>query len=161
MTEAERLLLPYRLNVGLMILNPVGHVFAGRRIDTPDAWQMPQGGIDAGEDPLAAAYRELGEETGILPDMVDFLTETRDWHTYDFPPEVAGKLWKGGYRGQQQRWYLMRFTGEDTAINIQTDHPEFSIWRWMEPVELLDRIVPFKRGIYRDVMAEFDDWLGS
>ncbi len=155
MNEADRLLLPYRPNVGLMIVNPQGRIFAGRRIDYPDAWQMPQGGIDEGEDPLQAAYRELYEETGIVRDAVNLLAESRDWHTYDFPPEVAGKLWKGGYRGQKQRWYLMGFEGDDAQINIATEHPEFDVWRWMEPPELIERIVPFKRDIYRAVMREF------
>lgn len=156
MTEEERLALPYRANVGLMIVNATGQVFAGQRIDYPgDAWQMPQGGIDEGEDARAAALRELLEETGISEGMVDILAEAADWHHYDFPPELAAKLWKGGFRGQKQRWFLLRFTADDADINIATDEPEFDVWRWMSPDELLGKIVPFKRDIYRAVFTEF------
>lgn len=159
MTEDERLSLPYRPNVGLMIANASGQVFAGQRLDSPEAWQMPQGGIDAGEDAQVAALRELIEETGITADLVEVVTQSADWHRYDFPVELAAKLWKGGYRGQEQRWFLLRFTGADHQINIQTEEPEFSIWRWMESDELLGKIVPFKRDIYRAVFAEFNSYL--
>lgn len=156
-TEEEYLALPYRPNVGLMIVNPQGSVFAGQRLDYPsDAWQMPQGGIDKGEEPRTAAYRELFEETGIAPDMVDLLGESRDWYSYDFPQELGRKLWKGRYRGQKQRWFLMRFIGEDSQINIETPEPEFSHWCWMGVNELLGKIVPFKRDIYAQVTSEFD-----
>lgn len=160
MNEEERLALPYRPNVGLMVVNSIGHVFAGQRLDhNSDAWQMPQGGIDEGEEPLVAAMRELGEETGISADLVEVLTHTADWLRYDFPVELAAQLWRGGYRGQEQRWYLLRYLGEDHQINIATEEPEFSIWRWMEPAELIENIVPFKRDIYTQVIGEFGDRL--
>lgn len=155
MTEDERLALPYRPNVGLMVVNAAGHIFAGQRLDNPGAWQMPQGGIDAGETPREAALRELVEETGIAPDMVNILGETADWHSYDFPPELAAKLWKGGFRGQKQKWFLLRFTGDNAEINIHTEEPEFSVWEWMKPNILLNKIVPFKRDIYEAVFADF------
>ncbi len=164
MGDGEFAALPYRPNVGLVLLNDTGRVFAGRRIDTPDAWQMPQGGIDKGEDAGAAALRELAEETGISRDQVEILATSRDWLKYDFPPEVAQKLFTGKsgkarFRGQQQRWFLLRFTGGDSQINICTAEPEFCEWRWMEPSALIERIVPFKRRIYRQVFSEFSDWL--
>ena len=158
MTEDERLKLPYRKNVGLAVVNPAGDVFAGQRLDSDyDAWQMPQGGIDAGEDPFEAALRELWEETGIVRDLVEQVAETSGWLHYDFPTDLAAKLWKGGYRGQEQKWYLLRFLGDDEQINIVTEHPEFSEWRWMPPEELITKIVPFKRNIYRQVFDEFAD----
>ncbi len=160
MTEEELAALPYRPNVGLMVLNSQGHVFTGQRLDYPSAaWQMPQGGIDEGEDAEVAAYRELREETGILPEMVKILAQSSGWISYDFPVELAEKLWKGGYRGQKQRWFLMRFSGLDSQINIETEEPEFSAWRWMPPDELLDNIVPFKRSVYEQVLNEFRAYL--
>lgn len=160
MTEEELNALPYRPNVGLMVLNAHGHVFTGQRLDNPGAaWQMPQGGIDEGEDADAAAFRELREETGISAEMVEVLAQSTDWISYDFPAELAKKLWKGGYRGQKQRWFLMRFAGPDNLIDIETEEPEFSEWRWMAPDELLDNIVPFKRGVYQQVLDEFRDYL--
>ncbi|MBL4873944.1 MAG: RNA pyrophosphohydrolase [Rhodobacteraceae bacterium] len=160
MTDAELAALPYRPNVGLMVLNAKGQVFTGQRLDFPSAaWQMPQGGIDEGEDTEVAAYRELREETGILPDMVQILAQSSDWISYDFPAELAKKLWKGGYRGQKQRWFLMRFSGLDSQINIETEEPEFAAWQWMPVNELLDNIVPFKRSVYEQVLNEFGDYL--
>ena len=154
--------LPYRPNVGLMILNPAGRVFAGRRIDNPGpAWQMPQGGIDDGETPREAALRELVEETGIPESAVELLAEAPDWITYDLPPALVPKLWKGRYRGQMQRWFLLRFTGEDSIIGIATEHPEFSEWAWLEPAVLVERIVPFKRDVYAAVFAMFRDRMAS
>ena len=151
---------PYRPNVGLMVLNSQGHVFAGQRLDYPSvAWQMPQGGIDEGEDPRDAALRELKDETGSLPEMVEIMAQSADWISYDFPAELARKLWKGGYRGQKQRWFLMRFIGPDSQINIDTEEPEFSDWRWMAPDELLKYVVPFKRGVYEQVLTEFREYL--
>ena len=151
--------LPYRPCVGVMLVNASGGIFAGTRIDTPDAWQMPQGGIDKGESPRDAALRELWEETGVDPALVTIEAETPDWLTYDLPDHLLGKVWKGRYRGQKQLWYLMRFTGDDAAINIATDHPEFSTWAWMEPDDLIAKIVPFKRAIYQSIVAQFRDRL--
>ena len=161
MTDEEFLALPYRPNAGLMLLNDAGKVFVGKRIDTEgEAWQMPQGGIDKGEELQAAALRELEEETGIPADLVEILAVSKDWIKYDFPKELAAKLWvrRSGeprFRGQKQRWFLMRFKGQETDVNIATDHPEFSEWKWMDPEDLLACIVPFKRGIYEQVLAEF------
>jgi putative (di)nucleoside polyphosphate hydrolase len=159
-TEAEIQALPYRQCVGLMILNRAGDVFAGQRIDNPGpAWQMPQGGIDPGESPREAALRELREETGIPEDQVEFLAEAPDWITYDLPHELVPKIWKGRYRGQRQRWFLLRFLGEDSAVRIDTPEPEFSTWRWMRPDEVVTRIVPFKRATYAAVLDAFRDRL--
>jgi putative (di)nucleoside polyphosphate hydrolase len=160
--EAELRALPYRPNVGLMILNPAGRVFAGQRVDNPgDAWQMPQGGIDDGETPLQAALRELVEETGIPDTAVELVAEAPDWLTYDLPPELVPTLWKGRFRGQKQLWFLMRFTGDDSLIGIATAHPEFRAWAWLPPDELVARIVPFKRELYRAVLEGFRPYLGS
>ncbi len=144
----------YRPCVGIMLLNADNKVFVARRIDmTSDAWQMPQGGIDPGEEPRDAAMRELGEETGT--DKATIVAESGVWMNYDLPVELIGQLWKGSYRGQTQKWFLMRFTGNDSDINIATETPEFTEWRWIEPAQLPDVIVPFKRDIYRQVVAEF------
>lgn len=161
MSPEEVAALPYRPCVGLVIVNRDGRVFAGQRIDNPGpAWQMPQGGIDPGETPREAALRELAEETGIAPDRVEILAETRDWLRYDLPPELVPRLWGGRYRGQKQRWFLMRFLGSDADIDIRAGHPEFSRWAWLAPEDLLARIVPFKRDTYARVFAEFRDLIG-
>ena len=165
MTDEEFLALPYRPNAGLMLLNDVGKVFVGRRIDTDgEAWQMPQGGIDKGEEAEAAALRELKEETGIGAGLVDILSVSSNWIKYDFPRELAAKLWvrRSGeprFRGQKQMWYLMRFKGQASDVNIATPHPEFSEWKWTTPAELPSQIVPFKRKIYEQVLAEFSPFL--
>ena len=146
--------LPYRAGVGVMLLNASGLVFVGQRLDSRlDAWQMPQGGIDKGEEPLPAAFRELEEETGVAPHLVEVIAETPDWHYYDLPDELLGKLWKGRYGGQRQKWFAMRFLGADSDVNIATKDPEFSHWRWAEVAELVDMAVPFKRDLYRDVIT--------
>jgi putative (di)nucleoside polyphosphate hydrolase len=145
--------LPYRLGIGIILMNAEGLIFVAERIDTPGAWQMPQGGIDAGEDPLPAAFRELEEETGTA--KAELLVESRDWLAYDLPEEIRGKVWKGRYRGQKQKWFLFRFTGSDSDIDIATEHPEFSSWKWAPPRLLPDMIVGFKQDLYRQVVAEF------
>jgi putative (di)nucleoside polyphosphate hydrolase len=151
--------LPYRPCVGIMMVNRDGRVFVGQRIDSKegDAWQMPQGGIDPGEEAEEAALRELGEETGVEPKHIQVLAHTKDELFYDLPPELAGRIWGGKYRGQRQVWFLARFLGEDSDIDIATAHPEFDRWRWADPDTLVDLIVPFKKKIYRAVVAEFRD----
>ena len=145
--------LPYRPCVGILLLNAADLVFVGRRIDTPGAWQMPQGGIDAHEAPADAAQRELAEEIGT--DRAEILAESRQWLTYDLPPHLVGKAWKGRYRGQQQKWFAFRFTGSDADIRLNTDHPEFSDWQWVPPDALVRLIVPFKRQVYAAIVEEF------
>ncbi|WP_296478288.1 RNA pyrophosphohydrolase [Roseinatronobacter sp.] len=160
MTPAEIEKLPYRPCVGIMLINAQGLIFAAQRIDSPTpAWQMPQGGIDEGENPGVAALRELQEEISVTPDLVAPLSETGDWLAYDLPHDIVPNIWNGCYKGQQQRWFLMRYLGRDDQINIQTSHPEFSEWRWIAADEMLDAIVPFKRQIYKQVIDEFRDWL--
>lgn len=161
MTPDQINALPYRPCVGMMICNMRGQVFAGQRLDSNlDAWQMPQGGIEKGEDPEQAALRELEEETGIPADAVEVLAQTADWIPYDLPHHLVPKLWKGRFRGQKQRWFLMRFLGDDALINIQTAEPEFARWCWLQPEELLSRIVPFKRETYAQVIREFQAQVG-
>ena len=160
MTPEEIAKLPYRQNVGLMVLNEHGEVFVGQRRDNAvAAWQMPQGGIDKGEEAEAAALRELEEETGISPDLVDIIAVSAGWIPYDLPRELIMKLWKGRYRGQEQKWFLLRFKGTDADVNIQTEHPEFSEWRWLKSADLVDNIVPFKRDVYVKVIEEFKEYL--
>jgi putative (di)nucleoside polyphosphate hydrolase len=152
----------YRPAVGIMLLNPAGLAFIGRRIDMPAglaAWQMPQGGIDPDETPRQAAFRELAEEVGT--DKAEIIAETRGWLHYDLPSDIASRMWSGRWRGQRQKWFLMRFTGEDADINPATEHPEFDAWEWVEPERLPDLIVPFKRQLYRDLLAEFREHLPS
>ena len=148
--------LPYRPCAGIMLINAEGMVFVGQRLDSQlDAWQMPQGGIDDGEEAEAAAFRELGEETGIAPHLAELIARSAGEHLYDLPPHMLGKIWKGRYRGQRQIWFLMRFLGTDSDINIATAHEEFRAWRWAAPEQLVDLIVPFKRELYANVIAEF------
>jgi putative (di)nucleoside polyphosphate hydrolase len=137
-----------------MVFNQQGLVFTAKRLDTDtDAWQMPQGGIDDGETPQQAAFREMKEEIGT--DSAEILGETTDWLRYDLPAELVGKVWKGRFRGQSQKWFALRFTGRDCDIDIRTKHPEFSDWRWSRFDQLLESIVPFKRDLYRSVITEF------
>ncbi|WP_174284648.1 RNA pyrophosphohydrolase [Sphingomonas bacterium] len=148
--------LPYRPCAGIMLLNRQGQVFVGQRIDsTPEAWQMPQGGIDPGEDARDTAVRELREETGIAPEHVELIATAPADLSYDLPSEMVGKVWKGRYRGQRQRWFLFRFLGTDTDVDIATAHPEFRAWRWIDPDDLPHMIVPFKRDLYQQVLAVF------
>lgn len=154
--------LPYRPCVGVVLINPAGLVFAGQRLDSNSpAWQMPQGGIDPGEEPGAAALRELCEETGIHSGRVEIVTKTPDWLTYDLPPELLGKVWKGRYRGQRQLWYLMRFLGQDADITLDVPHPEFRNWGWWPAERLLAEIVPFKRDVYARVFEAFGHYLSK
>ena len=147
----------YRRGVGVMLLNREGKVFVGARIDnTDDAWQMPQGGIDdADNDEWATALRELEEETGIPPHLVEKISATPERLKYDLPDELRPKLWGGQYAGQDQDWYLARFLGTDADVNIATEQPEFREWKWVAPAELPELIVPFKRGTYERVVREF------
>ncbi len=146
----------YRRGVGVMLLNADKQVWVGRRIDNPDeAWQMPQGGIDAGEDPWAAALREVEEETGIPPHLIERIAECPERLRYDLPEELRAKLWKGKWKGQLQDWYLCRFLGRESDIDIATEHPEFCEWKWVAAEGLPDMIVPFKRDMYRRLLTEF------
>lgn len=151
MTES----LPYRPGVGMMLFNRAGLVFVAKRIDTvSEAWQMPQGGIDAGEDAKTAALRELEEETGIPQDAVDVIGETGAWLRYDLPAHLVPKLWGGRFRGQEQKWFALRLRGPESLIDIATQHPEFCEWKWVEPSELPGIIVPFKRDMYQALVDE-------
>ncbi|WP_111734817.1 RNA pyrophosphohydrolase [Roseovarius amoyensis] len=148
--------LPYRRGVGVMLANTDGDVFVGQRIDTEmPAWQMPQGGIDKGESPRDAALRELCEETGVTANLVRIEAETEGWIAYDLPADIVPRVWNGRFRGQEQKWFLARFMGRDGDIDISTDHPEFSEWRWLPPEELIASIVPFKRALYEQVLEAF------
>jgi putative (di)nucleoside polyphosphate hydrolase len=157
---------PYRPCVGVMLLNREGRVFLGRRrseagpehVAEGYAWQMPQGGIDPGEDPARAALRELYEETNVR--SVEFLAEAPEWYAYDLPTFIAGRAWKGRYRGQNQKWFALRFTGSDAEIDILrpgggAHRPEFTAWRWERMSELPRLIIPFKRPVYEKVVAAF------
>ena len=148
--------LPYRSNVGIMMVNEKGYVFVGQRLDNnQNAWQMPQGGIDAGEDPETAAYRELLEETGVKKQDVRFVASSSQWLSYELPEDLIPILWNGKFRGQKQKWFLFKFLGEDGDINIATEHPEFSKWKWISKENLLKEIVPFKKSVYENVLKEF------
>ncbi|MDG2004653.1 MAG: RNA pyrophosphohydrolase [Novosphingobium sp.] len=152
--------LTYRPCVGVMLVNADGLAFVGKRIDIRegDFWQMPQGGVDEGEDLREAALRELWEETGVERDLVTLLSQTRDELLYDLPEEVIGKLWGGKYRGQRQHWFLGRFQGNDRDIKLDAHKsPEFNEWKWVAPKLLPDLIVPFKKSVYRAVLKEFSD----
>ncbi|MEO8547760.1 MAG: RNA pyrophosphohydrolase [Sphingomicrobium sp.] len=150
----------YRRGVGVMLLNPHKQIWVGQRIDSPtDAWQMPQGGLDKGEEPWATALRELEEETGIAPHLVERITKCAERLRYDLPSDLRGKLWGGKYKGQIQDWYLCGFLGHDSDVDIATEHPEFCAWQWVEPAALPDLIVPFKRDLYRRLLQEFAEHL--
>jgi len=150
--------LPYRPCAGIMLINSNQEILVGKRIDMPsDHWQMPQGGIDEGEDALAAAKRELLEEIGT--NNVSLIHELDEWVTYDLPSHLIGKVWKGKYRGQKQRWFLFRFEGTDQEINLETEHPEFCDWKWTNKISLVNQIVPFKKDLYTHLVNRFDSYL--
>jgi putative (di)nucleoside polyphosphate hydrolase len=150
----------YRRGVGVMLLNREGKVFVGLRIDNRDeAWQMPQGGIDEGEEPWSTALRELEEETGIRPHLVERIAQCPERLKYRLPDELVGVVWKEPWIGQDQDWYLARFLGKDGDVDIATEDPEFRDWKWIDPDDLPDAIVPFKRDLYRRLLREFADYL--
>jgi putative (di)nucleoside polyphosphate hydrolase len=158
MSSIEPNALPYRSGVGIVLLNAQGLIWLGRRfaeLELQERWQMPQGGIDKDEEPRVAAMRELQEETGVR--SVAILAESKGWIQYDLPPEAVGKALKGKYRGQRQRWFAMRFTGDEREINLQPEglDPEFDAWRWSSAVEVLGTVVNFKRGAYETILSEF------
>ncbi len=150
----------YRPGVGVMLLNAQRHVWVGQRLDsTLEAWQMPQGGLDPGEEALEGAMRELEEETGIRPHLVEIVARARQELTYDLPEDLIGKVWKQPWRGQRQAWFLARFLGEDADVDIATEHAEFRAWKWAEPAELPRLIVPFKQKLYQEIVEAFAEWL--
>lgn len=155
--------LPYRRCVGIMLINHDGLVWIGRRLVVDEthagSWQMPQGGIDKGESAEDAAFRELWEETGVTRDNAQLVARASRELQYDLPEELIGKIWKGKWRGQRQWWFLMRFTGSDAQVDIETEHQEFGAWKWAEPGELPRLIVPFKRDLYRELLVEFAEHL--
>ncbi|WCJ19128.1 RNA pyrophosphohydrolase [Euphorbia peplus] len=154
----------YRRNVGICLINPSKKIFAASRLDIPDSWQMPQGGIDEHEDPKTAAMRELKEETGVT--SAEILAEAPNWLTYDFPPHVREKLkiqWGSDWKGQAQKWFLLKLTGSEDEINLLgdgTEKPEFGEWSWMSPEQIIDRAVDFKKPVYKEVFSAFAPHLG-
>ena len=149
---------PYRPCVGIMLINDNGHIFSGQRIDNrAEAWQMPEGGIDAAEDVETACFREMREEIGT--DKADILSIHPEWLNYDIPLPLADRLWGGRYRGQSQKWVALRYTGQNSDINIATEEPEFFSWQWMSPADLIELAVPFKRPVYEDIMTQFAQYI--
>ena len=151
---------PYRPCVGICLVNDEGMIFAGKRIDNrAEAWQMPQGGIDEGEDAVTACFREMAEEIGT--DKAELIAQHPEWLDYDIPESLANKLWNGAYKGQTQKWMLLRYKGVDADINIATEIPEFESWQWMAPEDLVSLAVPFKQNVYRALMESFKEHLGQ
>ena len=148
--------LPLRKGVGIVVLNKENKVFVARRIDNPkNFWQMPQGGVDEGEDLLTAAFRELEEETSIK--NVELIKEIEEIMTYELPKHLLGIIWKGKYKGQNQKWFLMRFLGNDNEININTTKPEFLEWKWIDPNNITDVVVDFKLQVYKDLKEKINE----
>jgi putative (di)nucleoside polyphosphate hydrolase len=158
-SEAGKIAKEYRLGVGMMLLNARNYVLMCRRADVVNGWQMPQGGIDQGEEPRTAALRELKEEIGT--DKVEILAESKDRLQYELPAELIGKAWGGRYIGQRHKWFLMRFRGHDDEINVESRHAEFTGWIWVPPDHIVDLVVPFKRDAYRGVLSEFSALIRS
>jgi putative (di)nucleoside polyphosphate hydrolase len=149
--------LPYRKGVGMMVFNDDKKIFVGKRIDNQKAWQMPQGGVNENEDCFSAARRELYEETGIQ--SIRVIEKSKEKYTYDLPEYLLGKIWKGKYKGQRQRWFLIKFLGPDSEINLNQKCPEFNEWKWVDIDELPKIIVPFKKKLYLSIIKEFYDFI--
>ena len=150
--------LPMRQGVGIIVLNKDNKVFVGKRKDNPiDKWQMPQGGIDSNETPLNALKRELEEETSIT--KIEVLKEIENWLEYELPPSLLGKIWKGKYRGQKQKWFIVKFIGDENEINLKTEHPEFIEWKWIDYSLLPDVIVDFKKKVYMRLKVELKNFI--
>jgi putative (di)nucleoside polyphosphate hydrolase len=149
--------LPYRKGVGMMVFNDDKKIFVGKRIDNQKAWQMPQGGVDENEGCSSAAKRELYEETGIQ--SIRVIEKSKEKYTYDLPEYLLGKIWKGKYKGQKQRWFLIKFLGPDSEINLNQKYPEFNEWKWVDIDELSNLIVPFKKELYLSVIKEFQSFI--
>lgn len=150
----------YRHGVGIMLINQKKEIFVGKRIDNKsDAWQMPQGGLDVAEEEDLAMFRELKEETGIEDFSIKVLKKSRGYYYYNLPYNLQKKFWGGKYLGQKQRWYLVEFVGDENLINVKTQNPEFSTWKWISSDTIISSIVGFKRDLYREVIKEFAEFL--